>query len=331
MTVEPVYPGLVETAASWFSRMAVEDTSFADTRAFQSWLAADPAHARAYRAHQMTWAELGVVANAGPVLTLRSGALRRVSDTARGYRLGIAWGIASAVLIAAPSALVTQRYWFPSTTYETGPGERLTATLADRSEVTLAPLTRLDVRYWTDERRLTLRQGQAFFHVAHDQRRPFRVTALDRVVTALGTRFQVTIEGGRADVVLIEGSVSVAPKGAFNAASARMLAPGQHISGALATAKIEPADIEAETAWRSGRLVFRDEPLSRVVATLNRYSADRLVLADDSAGAIRVSGSFRYEGAADFAAGLEQSFGLEVTRGDDGIVTISTPGGSPQR
>ena len=77
------------------------------------------------------------------------------------------------------------------------------------------------------------------------------------------------------------------------------------------------ADLDALTAWRDGRLVFNDTPLPQVVAAFNRYSSDQLSLVPDARlNDIRISGSFRYDGAREFANALRAGFGVRVRQVD---------------
>ncbi|AQR61911.1 hypothetical protein BZG35_09810 [Brevundimonas sp. LM2] len=316
-----------DAADLWFARMNSGDPVSPDLEAaFDAWIQADPDHARAYRDCQMAWMELGLGSCAPPVLAMRARALRTAAGPSRRrllFGLGgaaVATGIGGAVWLgAAPSparALIV-----------TTSGQRLTAPLPDGSRVTLAPLSRVRLDFDDRRRGLRLEAGQAFFEVAHDAARPFVVEAGDRRVTATGTRFQVTLAGGRTDaeVVLEQGEVIVASRDAAFGVP-RRLAPGQRLSAAK-RARVEPVDVETATAWRVGRLVVRNRPLSEVVADFNRYSGDRLILGSPDLGPIRISGSFRYDGAREFALALEGSFGLRVKGVEPGVWRIDFPDG----
>src|SRR5690606_14545147 len=121
-------------------------------------------------------------------------------------------------------------------------------------------------------------RGEASFEVAHDRSRPFVVRIGETSVTALGTRFQVLREQHDTVVTLLEGSVSVAgPRGQ------QTLLPNEQArlskAGAITVASIDPA---LETGWLEGWLRFRNTPLSQVIAQSNRYSHQKIRLADQS-------------------------------------------------
>lgn len=319
---------LTDAADVWFARMNGGDPVSPEREAaFNAWLQADPRHAQTYRDCQKAWMELGLGGCAPPVLAMRSRALETAAGVGRrrmlfGLGTGIvAAGVGGAVWItAAPSparALIV-----------TTAGQRLTAPLPDGSQLTLAPLSRVRLDFTDRRRGLTLEAGQAYFEVAHDPARPFVVEAGDRRVTATGTRFQITLLGrdAEAEVVLEEGEVIVASRSDPSVA-VRRLVPGQRLSGSK-QARIDRGDVEASTAWRVGRLVVRDRPLDEVVAAFNRYSGDRLVLSDPGLGRMRISGSFRYDGAAEFALALEGSFGLRARAAGAGVWRIDPPDGA---
>ena len=314
-----------DAADFWFARMNGGDPVSPEREAaFNAWLQADPGHARTYRECQMAWMELGLGGSAPPVLAMRARALKTAAGSSRRrllFGLGgaaVATGIGGAVWMGtAPSParalIVTKK------------GQRLSAPLPDGSQVTLAPLSRVRLDFTERRRGLTLEAGQAYFAVAHDPDRPFVVEAGDRQVTALGTRFQVTLSDSQAEaeVVLEQGEVIVSSRDEMFG-PARRLAPGQRLS-AFRQARIELADVETSTAWRVGRLVVRDRPLEEVVSAFNRYSGDRLVLGDPKVGGMRISGSFQYDGAREFALALEGSFGLRLQSVGTGVWRIDPP------
>jgi transmembrane sensor len=94
--------------------------------------------------------------------------------------------------------------------YVTGKGQKSIVDLPDGTRVTLDADSAVDVAFTGGRRDVRLLNGRAFFDVAHDRAHPFAVQAGGRVVTALGTQFDVRLTPGAVRVVLAEGSVSVA-------------------------------------------------------------------------------------------------------------------------
>jgi transmembrane sensor len=141
------------------------------------------------------------------------------------------------------------------------------------------------------ERRVVLEEGQAVFDVAADAKRPFTIAAGDRTVRVVGTQFDVRRRDGKLSVTVAEGVVEVLP--AHGAAGAAFrLKPGQrleHQQGARA-ARVTTASPAEVLAWRSGRLVYRDQPLSEVVADLNAHFTTPLRVDDPALAATPISG-----------------------------------------
>ena len=72
--------------------------------------------------------------------------------------------------------------------------------------------------------------------------------------------------------------------------------------------------------WRDGLLVFRDTPLTDVAREFNRYNARKLVIADDTTGALRIGGSFRWDNQDGFVRLLEAGFPVRAEAGTDRIL-----------
>jgi transmembrane sensor len=311
-------------AAFWFARMNSGVTPSAEDEAgFRRWLDSDPANERGYRDCQAIWRMLNEDAAEPEVLALRAAALGQCEPRlSRRAMFGLAGGAVAAScaglwVLSAPSparALIS-----------TKAGQRLNVTLPDGSEVTLAPLTRLRLNFTGEKRSAVLERGQAYFQLTPDIARPFALRVGDHVLTADGGRFQLTLVDDGPDVVVEQGWLTVAER---RGKTLTRVSAGQKSGMTGAGLKAISADVEAETAWRVGRLVVRDQPLSEVVAAFNRYSVERLSIEDRAAGAKRISGSFRYDGGREFALALATGFDLAVKRTSDGVWRIRTPEGT---
>jgi transmembrane sensor len=66
-------------------------------------------------------------------------------------------------------------------------------------------------------------------------------------------------------------------------------------------------------AWQRGKLIFRDQPLTEVVAELNRYARTHIVLKGAEIGRLRVSGVFPIDDAAVLGA-LQKAFPIRSAR-----------------
>lgn len=316
-----------DPAAFWFARMnSGAQPAFADEIAFRAWIDADPAHIEAYRQCQVAWRALGLDAGAPEILALRSKALKLENGAVTRRRA--LFGLTGGAFAAAGAGVWVLSAASPAKALiVTKAGQRMTAPLPDGSEATLAPLTRLRLDYGEDRRRVRLEAGQAYFNIAADGGRALTVIAGDRVMTASAGRFQVTLLDHGPDIVVEEGVLTVADRRDRKKVLG-LLGAGQRAIGDGSGMRVGDADVESATAWRLGRLVVRDQPLSEVVQTFNRYSSERLVIGDDRAGKVRISGSFRYDGGRDFALALASGFDLAVARRPDGAWRIDASEGT---
>jgi transmembrane sensor len=276
-------------AAEWLVRLQAGDLAEADALAFDAWLQASPLNARAY--DRVLGVSDEFETNAAAV---REGL--RARRPARGLPLRRHYAAAGALAAAALVAAVVVPALLPQPkpqVFATGAGQHRSISLADGSKIDLNAGTRLAVTLRRDARQVVMDEGQAVFDVAADARRPFVIAAGDRMVRVVGTQFDVRRREGRLSVTVTRGTVEVSPREGAAGAAFR-LHPGQrleHVEGAAA-AKVMAAAPDQALGWRSGRLVYRDQPLSVVVADLNAEFDKPIRLADPTLSAAPVSGVF---------------------------------------
>lgn len=220
----------------------------------------------------------------------------------------------AAVLLAPPAR--------QGDTYHTGVGQQISVRLADGSSVHLDTDSQVRVRYEATRRLVTLERGQAFFDVVHDAARPFTVDAGQAQIRDLGTRFDVRRAAQGVDVTLAEGSVQVVPT--HKASSGWTLTPGQQVrvDGDAARDAPHTVDMQAATAWTTGRLIFRDQPLGQAVAEVNRYSHKKIVLTSTTLADVRVNGAFDVGDVRGFVAAVSDSLNLSVGQRFDGAIEL---------
>lgn len=132
--------------------------------------------------------------------------------------------------------------------------------------------------------------GEAYFEVARDASKPFRVNALrDRsqkegtLVEVLGTHFNVNAynDEQHTRTTLLEGSVKVSRPAAPGADGTRLLVPGEEAivtSGASqASITVRPADTDVALAWKSGLFNFRNADIHTIMREIARWYNVRIV------------------------------------------------------
>jgi transmembrane sensor len=148
--------------------------------------------------------------------------------------------------------------------------------------------------YFTAEARyVVLEGGEAYFEVAHDVSRPFIVQVGAVTVRAVGTAFNIRRAQERIVIAVTEGAVAVGQMRPLGATSSVRVAAGEqaNVNSAKASVAIVNADAWAIGAWRMGRLEFVNEPLSSVIATVNRYSSREIVVTDREVSAATYTGT----------------------------------------
>ena len=172
----------------------------------------------------------------------------------------------------------------------TATAELRTIDLEDGSQVRLAPRSAIGIDFSPNERRVRLLQGEAFFEVTPDARRPFRVVANDVVATVLGTAFEVALQDNGATVAVQHGQVRVDGEKARQSAN---LQAGDWIR-VRAQAVAErgtraPSDVGD---WTAGQFVARNRPIAEVVDRLRGYYGGAIVVRDDAFARRLVSGVY---------------------------------------
>lgn len=129
--------------------------------------------------------------------------------------------------------------------------------------------------YGEKNREVRLR-GEAFFDVARDTTRPFRVVAGDADVLVLGTSFNVAEHGSMVELVVKTGVVKFGwPGNMYNSILVSAGEQALYNSRKLTSSKITD---ENYSAWLSKKLVFNNTPLQQVAATLSDYYNVKITL-----------------------------------------------------
>ncbi len=333
-----------EIATAWFARRRAGAMGIEAAAELEAWLAADPANRAAYDAVELTWRAADALRADPEVLSLREDALkaRRLPRRAM-MAAGLAAAVVLGALLTTPLALGS---WgalraLHDQEFRTGVGQQATVKLPDGSVVTLNTDTVLRTRQVDGERLLYLDRGQAFFKVAHDPAHPFVVSAGGRTVTALGTQFDVRVDGG-FKVTLVEGKVRVeAPASAVGLALAKVGAPvtpgpvqaTEMTAGSELAAtdyrhwNVTTTDTDKETSWLRGQLIFEREKLGDVAEELNRYSTKKIVVLDKKAAETPITAAFKPGDIDGFVRAARDYGFVAIARDNDKVVELSSPDG----
>lgn len=159
--------------------------------------------------------------------------------------------------------------------------------LADGSEIWLNSESTL--RYFVndvDSERVVFLEGEAYFKIAKNEKRPFKVISGDHVVKVLGTEFNINAYVGESLIytTLLEGSVDV---GVVNRPEIHQVLSERGRQSAYNPTNngisIRRVDPRVYTAWKDGYFVFNYSTLREVIHQLARwydfdYEADNAIL-----------------------------------------------------
>lgn len=141
-------------------------------------------------------------------------------------------------------------------------------TLADGTKVWLnaASSIRYPVTFNGDQREVEI-TGEAYFEVAHNAAKPFRVSANGQTIQVLGTHFNVNAYNDEPQMVttLLEGSVKIEHNG-----QAALLRPGQQASVGQ-NINISTANVQQAVAWKDGRFLFAHTQLKTLLRQVARW------------------------------------------------------------
>jgi transmembrane sensor len=309
-----------EDAAAWVARLEAGDLCESEALAFDAWLSSTPENVAAFDA---ALSVSHAYAAAGVEVTHHLSERRAFAPVGRRVFIGVGAVAAAAALavVIAPQLSASQ-----TETYITARGQRRTVQLADGSTINLNGGTHLAVTLDRDSRRVALAAGQAVFDVAHDSRRPFLVAAGDRTVRVVGTQFDVRRLAGKLSVTVARGAVEVRPSEGATGKAYR-LHPGQrldHVEGAVLT-RVATAAAEEVLGWRSGRLVYREQPLSDVVADLNQQFSTTISIDDPELATTLISGVLILDDQAAVIRRLALLVPISAVRSGPGVVLRRNP------
>jgi transmembrane sensor len=178
----------------------------------------------------------------------------------------------------------------------------------------------------------------------------------NRQFVAVGTAFDVRVDGDQVKVTMVEGTVRVEAVGdrpfspqvndsvIRNAASpvaqnsavrealrvasagapaiATITAGEQLICDARQKDHVRVADADRDTSWRRGQVIFENARLADAVAELNRYSEVKIELRDASLADLKLSGAFATGGTSVFVEAVTSYFPVKVGEDNDKRVVL---------
>ena len=309
-------------AAYWQARLSSDLVTEQHRREFEVWLAERPENKLAWQEVNAFWAGLDSLTEAdisdaknSRVVAFKSPGRVRPNPRFIWPALGMA-----ASLLLMVSLIYTQG-GFHFADYTTAPGKQRNVILADGSEIIMNTDTAISVDYSAQHRQITLHDGEAYFVVAPDAKRPFDVQTHSGQVRALGTEFNIKTRQKEVTVTVYQHAVRVT---AENGKIIESLPEGQQVAFSDdALSPVTAINVQRGQAWRNQRMIFQDKPLAEVIEELNRYRSGRIIVMNNDIKTLPVTGVFATDDTNVALKTIEQSLPITVTKITEKLVLLS--------
>lgn len=336
-TTDCMNGSVAEQGVQWF--LINRDGALSDVqrRAFLAWLRRSPEHVRAYlRAldlHRQVGEAMpaassdlleGMLAETGArrptakvVPLFAKNVAGNAVPTRRGRRRWTALAAAACLVLVLGASL--SRLWPQEQVLAAGHGELRELVLADRTQVRLNADSAIRVRMGWLDRRVELLRGEASFDVAPD-RRAFEVQVGELRVRDIGTVFDVSRRLQNTRIGVVSGEVEVW-RGDSDQQRLASLVAGRVVLVDNDTGAVQPLDMPASMLldWQHRKVSFLDERLDEVAAAFNRHNRVQVVIEDDAAAAMRLSGSLDADRIVALQAFLARDPRFKVQRRGDTV------------
>jgi len=118
-------------------------------------------------------------------------------------------------------------------------------------------------------------QGEAFFEVAKDTSRPFRILTNHSEVEVLGTSFNIKTEDLQTEISVKTGKVKVS---SLSTSDSAILIPQQSAIVNHKSLDVQSTENINYLAWKTGEFHFDKAEIKEVVQELNQYYKEKIIL-----------------------------------------------------
>jgi ferric-dicitrate binding protein FerR (iron transport regulator) len=169
--------------------------------------------------------------------------------------------------------------------------------------------------------------GQAFFDVSPDKKKPFIVHTSRMDVEALGTAFEIFAynTGNHLETVLLNGKIKVNLSDLHDLGDAVFtLEPNDKIVYNTSTKETTHSKVNAEnyTAWRKGVLSFENEKLSMIIPRLEQWYGRKIFVEKELGEAHKFTFKVRDEPLDRILYIMGESSPIRYRKMDDGNFTL---------
>lgn len=203
------------------------------------------------------------------------------------------------------------------------PGQRINLILSDNTNLWLNANTRF--RYPSDfsgDSRTVYLDGEAYFEVSKDKKKPFIVKTVQGDIFVTGTSFNVEAysQYKNFETSLFEGGVEIYRE-EIKLASLQPNEKGVITDNQVTVTQISDTD---KYLWRNGLIAFSDKKLEEILLTFEKYFAVKIQINTDQLPQHTYTGKFRQSDGVDYALKvLQRSIRFSYERDEEtGIVYI---------
>ena len=247
-------------------------------------------------------------------LATMAGFARLSNDEVRAMRARRRRALGSVGALALVLAIGLGRWWDGSgaitSHYQTARGQQLAVALVDGTRIRLNGATSLDVTFASAQRHVTLAQGEAYFDVSHDAKRPFAVEIGGVTARVLGTAFDLERTNGQVELGVYRGAVRFADTG--SPSSGVVVRAGwrsRYRDGTVGSpTRFDPAQQD----WRQGWLDTEGMRLGDLVDALNRGGGPLVVAPPPALAALPIGGRFKLDDPGQLLAAIGAAYGFSV-------------------
>ncbi|GGF30641.1 FecR family protein [Echinicola rosea] len=304
----------------------IEETDQVENQEIQEWIQAHPDHRKRYQRVQYIWEKSLSLKPSKHISTEDAWKTfqKRKSHKPKEVSFSSWYRIAATVSVFLVAAFAYVRFMEPdnallSNLHLAASQKPVTDTLYDGSVITLNKSSKLSFNQsiLKKSRNAELIDGEAFFQIARNERKPFQVQVGKATVTVLGTKFNIKKQEEQIEVILQSGSVQVNYED-----EVRILKPGDRllinqVKGVLTSSAVED---KLYNYYVGDYFEAHQTPLWRVIEVLNEAYGANIVLLDERLRNLPLTTTFKNDSLENNLEVLKATFGLTVIRKPDRII-----------
>jgi transmembrane sensor len=312
-----------DQARAWVMRLTSGKATIEDAEELRRWRDENIAHRQAFAEAKLLWETLGPSAEE---VARRPAAVKPSRENSfPGRRAFVGGALAASAASVGYLAVKSPFHLWASigelrADYRTGTGEQRQLALANDVSLILNTQTSVNIQPVSSGLRgIELVAGEAAISANAIVSAPFDVRAAGGRVRASAGRFDVRCDGASVRVACLDGVVEVSRRD-----QSVTVPPGHQVTyDGAGLRSVLPIDLAVATAWQHGMLIFRHEPLSHVIAEVNRYRPGRIMLLGERLGKCDVVASFHLNRIDEVVDHVVRAFDAHETSLPGGVVLLS--------